>query len=592
MEATVSRSGRSSVGPKHTARFDDVIRFLSLRAATLRRCCMTMVSMSRLVGGSARTSAASAAARSGRRSHLAAASHCACSARVSSGSGSARRNAFSADVSVLVSHSSGSARSGGGGAAAAASRRPEATPATRYRPCSSRPRASSAASTRRTNAKPASSSAAAGAGARRRRGARAGRLVQRAQPQRAVALAERLQRERRPLALAGHALPAEAPLHRLCARARAAHAHALRAARRFHVDLVVGRERELARALLVRAVVLAPRRRAERLLLHEEQVAGARDPAPRLLGRLLLLVHLAHLHHLLHQRLGLLAHLLEVAPRPLDAQLQVAHARLGVGVHVVRRVVEGPPAEHEAQQRLHQLELLALLHGLQLEHVLQRRLAEVALRHVHRRVRLLEHSLGLLGGERERALLALAELGSLLVELLLPLLDGADVLLAEALERLDDLLVRAPQHAVPLVLDGADERGEVVQRARDDALVLRHGRADARELELLHAGGQRLLRRAQTLGSLHNIFDFFDEAFNLLTGSLQLLFVPLQILTELGAVREALSKLERLQAHAHGHPLALRSLTVTTPCTFTERDPAPASRLPAPHVQALRRFYL
>lgn len=83
---------------------------------------------------------------------------------------------------------------------------------------------------------------------------------------------------------------------------------------------------------------------------------------------------------------------------------------------------------------------------------------------------LLEHSLRLLSGQRERALLALAELGSLLVELLLPLLkkhelsecgllvswsrvrdmwcgylDGADVLLAEALQWLDDLLVRAPQ---------------------------------------------------------------------------------------------------------------------------------------------------
>jgi hypothetical protein len=76
------------------------------------------------------------------------------------------------------------------------------------------------------------------------------------------------------------------------------------------------------------------------------------------------------------------------ATHPLDAQLQVAHARLGVGVHVVRGVVERPPAEHEAEQRLHQLELLALLHGLQLEHVLQRRLAEVALRHVLRCVRL------------------------------------------------------------------------------------------------------------------------------------------------------------------------------------------------------------
>lgn len=52
-------------------------------------------------------------------------------------------------------------------------------------------------------------------------------------------------------------------------------------------------------------------------------------------------------------------------------------------------------------------------------------------------------------------------------------------------------------HAVALVLDGADEVREVVQRAADDALVLRHGGADARELELLHARRQRQLRRAQ-----------------------------------------------------------------------------------------------
>lgn len=37
---------------------------------------------------------------------------------------------------------------------------------------------------------------------------------------------------------------------------------------RLDVDLVVGRHGELARALLVRAVVLAPRRRAERLCTH------------------------------------------------------------------------------------------------------------------------------------------------------------------------------------------------------------------------------------------------------------------------------------------------------------------------------------
>lgn len=88
-----------------------------------------------------------------------------------------------------------------------------------------------------------------------------------------------------------------------------------------------------------------------------------------------------------------------------------------------------------------------------------------------------------------------------------------------------------------------------------------------------------------TLGSLHHILDFFDEPLDLLTGALQLLLVPLQVLPELGAVREALGKLKRLQAYAHRHPLAheLRWLTVTTPCTFTERGPASASRIDAPH---------
>lgn len=55
-------------------------------------------------------------------------------------------------------------------------------------------------------------------------------------------------------------------------------------------------------------------------------------------------------------------------------------------------------------------------------------------------------------------------------------------------------------HAIALLLDVADEGGEVMQRVADDALVLRHGGADARELELLHAGRQRALRRAQPCG--------------------------------------------------------------------------------------------
>lgn len=53
-------------------------------------------------------------------------------------------------------------------------------------------------------------------------------------------------------------------------------------------------------------------------------------------------------------------------------------------------------------------------------------------------------------------------------------------------------------HAVPLILNGADEVREVVQAAADDTLVLRHGGTDARELKLLHTRRQRQLRRTQT----------------------------------------------------------------------------------------------
>ena len=58
-------------------------------------------------------------------------------------------------------------------------------------------------------------------------------------------------------------------------------------------------------------------------------------------------------------------------------------------------------------------------------------------------------------------------------------------------------------HAVALVLDGAYEVREVLQRAADDALVLGLRGADAGELELLHAGRQRQLRRAQPCRHTH-----------------------------------------------------------------------------------------
>ena len=54
---------------------------------------------------------------------------------------------------------------------------------------------------------------------------------------------------------------------------------------------------------------------------------------------------------------------------------------------------------------------------------------------------LLEDGVLLLGGESEVPLLAGAELGRLLLELLLPLLHRADLLTPEPLQRLDELLV-------------------------------------------------------------------------------------------------------------------------------------------------------
>ena len=58
---------------------------------------------------------------------------------------------------------------------------------------------------------------------------------------------------------------------------------------------------------------------------------------------------------------------------------------------------------------------------------------------------LLEDGVLLLGGESEVPLLAGAELGRLLLELLLPLLHRADLLAPEPLQRLDELLVGALQ---------------------------------------------------------------------------------------------------------------------------------------------------
>jgi hypothetical protein len=54
---------------------------------------------------------------------------------------------------------------------------------------------------------------------------------------------------------------------------------------------------------------------------------------------------------------------------------------------------------------------------------------------------LLQNCILFLDGQSEVSFLGCAELCRLLLELLLPLLDGADLLLAEAFQRLDELLV-------------------------------------------------------------------------------------------------------------------------------------------------------
>jgi hypothetical protein len=75
-----------------------------------------------------------------------------------------------------------------------------------------------------------------------------------------------LQRERCPLAVVRHGLPAEAAVERLGAGARAQHGHQLGGGGqpRLRVHLAEARQRQRARPARVRAVLLAPRR-AERL---------------------------------------------------------------------------------------------------------------------------------------------------------------------------------------------------------------------------------------------------------------------------------------------------------------------------------------
>ena len=103
---------------------------------------------------------------------------------------------------------------------------------------------------------------------------------------------------------------------------------------------------------------------------------------------------------------------------------------------------------------------------------------------------LLQNIVLLLGGEPQVPLLAGAELGRLLVELLLALLDLPHLLLPEGLQWHDEVVVGALQHPVPLVLDGVDEAAELLEAAGDHELIVRLVGPDAVEPEVDQVAGQ------------------------------------------------------------------------------------------------------
>ena len=91
------------------------------------------------------------------------------------------------------------------------------------------------------------------------------------------------------------------------------------------------------------------------------------------------------------------------------------------------------------------------------------------------------------------------------VKVLFGLPDAADLLLPELCQRGDELLLSALQQPVELVVDVQQKDGELLQGVCDDDLVVGERRADALELEVGQAVGQRTLGLRELPRGLKNI---------------------------------------------------------------------------------------
>ena len=133
---------------------------------------------------------------------------------------------------------------------------------------------------------------------------------------------------------------------------------------------------------------------------------------------------------------------------------------------------------------------------------------------------LLQHIVLLLSGQPQVPLLAGAKLGRLFVKLLLPLLDLPDLLLAEGLQRHDEVVVGSLQHSVPLILDGVNQAPELLEAAGYHELVISLVGPDTVEPEVDQVTSQAPLGLGQILGSVYQIFHFFNQFFDIMTCSL------------------------------------------------------------------------
>ncbi len=142
-----------------------------------------------------------------------------------------------------------------------------------------------------------------------------------------------------------------------------------------------------------------------------------------------------------------------------------------------------------------------------------------------------------------------AEFRRLLLKLFLPLLNGADLLPPEGLQRLDELLLGALQHPILLILDGRDQLAELLQAGRDDDLVVGLAIPDALELEVDESLAELPLAVGERLGGREQRLDLLDEVLDGRRGPLELLLVAVQRVSEVGAVLEAVGELQRQQTH-------------------------------------------